>query len=500
MASKPSNSEQSNIWDFKSNLSLSETRSIELQRASMKLSGCLDSPLKHNAFTECSESSDISEDSELYNKVSKLIQAELLKKNFCDPAKALDEWACHLNSSQLLAAACILLKRMDSQQINVMHSLIKDSLEEPALFDNLTSTPHPEDELSNNKKIDFIDKLMSSLTFDDIRSKSSASPYRNSMPITREFTLPKNFDEPLFDSKSPVAASCALDSHNSRPKSFHEDNINNLLSKDWKPTKPTLEDNKESSLLASRIRPKSMYEPVMHSRTWQHESKEYGQHLPVGEADAVTWNIPLSPTVQTPRHPLPPISSSMYSPTYSEELLSPGLRNSINHTPELYSQNESYNNNLHYRNHFQHTGHQSRINNFPVMPIHNGYPQAAPNWVNLKDKTKRRSYGDHDIFPQGARNMFSNFPNTFRKHLMKPQNKVNFEILQDVPAWLRTLRLHKYTNLFDGMVWQDIIQLSDEDLCQKGISALGARRKMLKHFELVKQELQNKNKSSVIVS
>ncbi|KAI9291265.1 hypothetical protein K502DRAFT_297206, partial [Neoconidiobolus thromboides FSU 785] len=65
-------------------------------------------------------------------------------------------------------------------------------------------------------------------------------------------------------------------------------------------------------------------------------------------------------------------------------------------------------------------------------------------------------------------------------------------IISDIPAWLRSLRLHKYTEAFDGMVWQDIIKLTDEELSEKGISALGARRKMLKHFELVKQELQNK--------
>ncbi|KAJ9072142.1 Flap-structured DNA-binding and RNA-binding protein [Entomophthora muscae] len=128
-------------------------------------------------------------------------------------------------------------------------------------------------------------------------------------------------------------------------------------------------------------------------------------------------------------------------------------------------------------------------------PYFSSFSTASPaNWLGFKEKQKRRSYGDHDIFPQAARGMFSSLPSTFKKHLMKPQNKVDFEILQDVPAWLRSLRLHKYTDVFEGMVWQDIIKMNDEELIQKGISALGARRKMLKHFELIKQELQNKNK------
>ncbi|KAK9760442.1 Flap-structured DNA-binding and RNA-binding protein [Basidiobolus ranarum] len=65
---------------------------------------------------------------------------------------------------------------------------------------------------------------------------------------------------------------------------------------------------------------------------------------------------------------------------------------------------------------------------------------------------------------------------------------VDLEILKDIPAWLRSLRLHKYTTIFEGMVWQDIIQLSDEELTNKGVAALGARRKMLKVFEAVKKE------------
>ncbi|ORX91227.1 hypothetical protein K493DRAFT_52735 [Basidiobolus meristosporus CBS 931.73] len=65
---------------------------------------------------------------------------------------------------------------------------------------------------------------------------------------------------------------------------------------------------------------------------------------------------------------------------------------------------------------------------------------------------------------------------------------VDLELLKDVPAWLRSLRLHKYTPMFEGMKWQDIIQLTDEELTAKGVAALGARRKMLKVFEGIKNE------------
>ena len=39
------------------------------------------------------------------------------------------------------------------------------------------------------------------------------------------------------------------------------------------------------------------------------------------------------------------------------------------------------------------------------------------------------------------------------------------------------------------MNWRDIVNLSDGDLINKGVAALGARRKMLKVFEQVRKEM-----------
>ncbi|KAI8916536.1 hypothetical protein DFJ77DRAFT_415266, partial [Powellomyces hirtus] len=54
----------------------------------------------------------------------------------------------------------------------------------------------------------------------------------------------------------------------------------------------------------------------------------------------------------------------------------------------------------------------------------------------------------------------------------------------DIPSWLRSLRLHKYTSTFETMNWKDMIKLDEDQLIAKGVSALGARRKLLKVFEL----------------
>lgn len=60
----------------------------------------------------------------------------------------------------------------------------------------------------------------------------------------------------------------------------------------------------------------------------------------------------------------------------------------------------------------------------------------------------------------------------------------------DVPAWLRSLRLHKYNTIFETMKWQDMLKMDDEALLGKGVAALGARRKLLKVFDQVKAHCQ----------
>ncbi|ODQ49099.1 hypothetical protein PICMEDRAFT_18969, partial [Pichia membranifaciens NRRL Y-2026] len=55
-------------------------------------------------------------------------------------------------------------------------------------------------------------------------------------------------------------------------------------------------------------------------------------------------------------------------------------------------------------------------------------------------------------------------------------------LLADIPAWLKTLRLHKYTENLQHLRWQDMVALDDAALAQLGVSTLGARNKLLKSF------------------
>jgi hypothetical protein len=74
--------------------------------------------------------------------------------------------------------------------------------------------------------------------------------------------------------------------------------------------------------------------------------------------------------------------------------------------------------------------------------------------------------------------------------LDSPQlEEFNPELLNDIPAWLRSLRLHKYAPCFDGLTWQEIVLLDDATLEAKGVAALGARRRLSRSFEQVRKEM-----------
>jgi hypothetical protein len=67
-----------------------------------------------------------------------------------------------------------------------------------------------------------------------------------------------------------------------------------------------------------------------------------------------------------------------------------------------------------------------------------------------------------------------------------PEDPTDPTLLQDIPAWLRSLRLHKYTDNLKDMKWTDLVELDDKALEDRGVNALGARRKMLKVFDQVR--------------
>ena len=61
-----------------------------------------------------------------------------------------------------------------------------------------------------------------------------------------------------------------------------------------------------------------------------------------------------------------------------------------------------------------------------------------------------------------------------------PEDPTDPSLLGDIPSWLRTLRLHKYTDNLKDLKWDELVQLDDKGLEARGVAAVGARNKMLK--------------------
>ena len=61
-----------------------------------------------------------------------------------------------------------------------------------------------------------------------------------------------------------------------------------------------------------------------------------------------------------------------------------------------------------------------------------------------------------------------------------PEDPTDPALLKDIPSWLRSLRLHKYTDNLKDLQWTELVELDDKALEDRGVNALGARNKMLK--------------------
>ncbi|KAL2834041.1 hypothetical protein BJY01DRAFT_88635 [Aspergillus pseudoustus] len=68
-----------------------------------------------------------------------------------------------------------------------------------------------------------------------------------------------------------------------------------------------------------------------------------------------------------------------------------------------------------------------------------------------------------------------------------PEDPTDPALLKDIPSWLRSLRLHKYTDHLKDLKWSELVELNDKQLEERGVNALGARNKMLKVFEQVRE-------------
>ncbi|XP_044718028.1 Sterile alpha motif domain-containing protein [Hirsutella rhossiliensis] len=128
-----------------------------------------------------------------------------------------------------------------------------------------------------------------------------------------------------------------------------------------------------------------------------------------------------------------------------------------------------------------------------TSPRHNGFlsaydgPSALINNSMPSVNLGQLGVGGHEGYLSDHSDMVrGRSPRGRRGSSKPPEDPTDPTLLQDIPSWLRSLRLHKYTENLKDMKWTELVELDDKALEERGVNALGARRKMLKVFEQVK--------------
>lgn len=117
-------------------------------------------------------------------------------------------------------------------------------------------------------------------------------------------------------------------------------------------------------------------------------------------------------------------------------------------------------------------------------PQHNGYLSAFDgNQIMMNAGLMGQFTGDgyiseHGEIPRGRS------PRGRRGSSKPPEDPTDPKLLEDIPSWLRSLRLHKYTDNLKDLSWSELVMLDDKGLEARGVNALGARNKMLKVCEM----------------
>ncbi|RHZ80056.1 hypothetical protein Glove_139g9 [Diversispora epigaea] len=66
---------------------------------------------------------------------------------------------------------------------------------------------------------------------------------------------------------------------------------------------------------------------------------------------------------------------------------------------------------------------------------------------------------------------------------------INYELLEDFPAWLKGLGLKALVPCFEDLNWKDIIEMKSKDLSELGIKNKNIKFTLLNHFRMIKQDM-----------
>ena len=99
------------------------------------------------------------------------------------------------------------------------------------------------------------------------------------------------------------------------------------------------------------------------------------------------------------------------------------------------------------------------------------------------DLGRRRSSAYSSDSDRSSWRLSGQFPDTRYSRLSSSDSRRDSETeMELVPAWLKLLRLHKYTELMMGFTYEEMIHLTEEQLEKQGVTK-GARRKIITNIQ-----------------
>ncbi|KAI8086264.1 uncharacterized protein BX664DRAFT_335355 [Halteromyces radiatus] len=467
-----------------------------------------------NTTTQGSQVLDnLSEDLRQYELVLDSLVSANLDNNVKEEIKHVDQWFSYLSETERTATIYALLQHSTPVQIRFFITVLQQLGKQDLV--NL-SPSYPENDtpkMDNSTSHTDIDPIISktsknrrSYAFGDISSlyRHSYSPFMD--------TGTRPFSDPFFDNSTPCLS-----------------HIPSLTADGWpyQSTSTGLRTGNQESPLSyehveaprprsADISPESLGVPptILPINNNKNNNNENIRH----STSQMTF---LTPSERTSWHDLP-------SPTtrkFSESLFQPLDSNDKNilkttTTNQINSSLDSIDSLTNKVNHWSFYSPPKQNAGILSGDIHgfgrrSQYSNSNPGLSDLQSSvyhgssgpTVNKTKGHHT---QSDMNRNSNYTystkiqrNSSSKTTSHQKERHSFEevdmnIVQDIPAWLKSVRLHKYTPIFESMSWQQMILLTDDQLLEKKVMALGARRKLLKLFDQIKQHCDKKVKTSIL--
>ncbi|RCH91578.1 Flap-structured DNA-binding and RNA-binding protein [Rhizopus stolonifer] len=503
--------------------------------------------IKHDSFIspEAEVLDKWYQDLQEYESSLESMASASLDPKYKEEVQHVDQWFRYLNEAERTATIYTLLQHSTQVQIRFFMAVLQQMDKKDPLA-ALLSPAHPEKDMQaqlagafKKAEMEASQKLLSVLPYQtgQVTSRPNAGSIGRRNPIDRHsFALgdTEEYDR-LFSSDylrnslhEQQRFTHTFDPMHGRPKSVAEDDLSSIF--DWSYGQPNLHP-RPGSVGANRPKSadisnwsfgltssKSAHDKDHLSSPWTGMSPSFNEQTIHNDVDQQlsmlnNWSLNNTrpgmlndDTKGFRRRTMNRTSIPGTVPETDERALKQVMQSPphTNIVLSMYDDNQPVSSTLltHTMPHYHpiQSPHTSRPTSRSTSPV----PSQSNSMINIKANyghflnphdTDNGYVSDHSETSQSGKSKkktANRHGNTNGKE-KKTMDGVDMKLLEDVPTWLRSLRLHKYNPIFETMKWQDMLKMDDEALLKQGVAALGARRKLLKVFDQVKAHCEENN-------